>query len=149
MDDLVLLKFPKARLQKLTGKGWQGMPSRHQKYYAKLAHCYYGPFQILAKINETPYRLKLPSHWQIHNAFHVSFAMLKVYKGTPPTEPLMEDPPEFDEREETYNLRVFLGTRTRFFVMVRFYVSIWLNLRIMILKTLDGWLSHNSRTQWQ
>ena len=26
--------------------------------------------------------------------------MLKVYKGNPPTEPLIEDPPKFDEREE-------------------------------------------------
>ena len=98
VDDWVLLKFPKARLRQTTRKYWQGMPSGHQKYYAKLARCYYGPFQILAKINETAYRLKLPPHWQIHNAFHVS--LLKVHKGTPPTEPLMEDPPEFDEREE-------------------------------------------------
>ena len=98
VDDWVLLKFPKARLRQTTGKDWQGMPSGHQKYYAKLARRYYGPFQILAKINETAYRLKLPSHWQIHNAFHVS--LLKVYKGTPPTEPLIEDPPKFDEREE-------------------------------------------------
>ena len=79
-------------------KELQGMTSVHQKYYAKLVRHYYDPFQILAKINETAYRLKLPSHWQIHNAFHVS--LLKVYKGTPPTEPLIEDPPKFDEREE-------------------------------------------------
>ena len=41
------------------GKDLQGMTSVHQKYYAKLARCYYGPFQILAKINETAYRLKV------------------------------------------------------------------------------------------
>ena len=80
------------------GKDLQGMTLVHQKYYANLARRYYGPFQILAKINETAYRLKLPPHWQIHNAFHVS--LLKVYKGTPPMEPLVEDLPEFDEREE-------------------------------------------------
>ena len=80
------------------GQRFARMTSVHQKYYAKLARRYYGPFQILAKINKIAYRLKLPSHWQIHNAFHVS--LLKVYKGTPPTEPLIEDPPEFDEREE-------------------------------------------------
>ena len=97
VDDWVLLKFTKARLWQTMGKDWQGMPSRHQKYYAKLACRYYGPFQILAKINEIAYWLKLPSHWQIQNAFHVS--LLKFYKGTPPTEPLIEDPPEFDERE--------------------------------------------------
>ena len=97
-DDWVLLKFPKARLWQTTGKDWQGMHSGHQKYYAKLARRYYGPFQILERINETSYRLKLPPHWHIHNAFHVS--LLKVYKGNPPTEPLIEDPPKFDEREE-------------------------------------------------
>ena len=80
------------------GKDWQGMHSGHQKYYAKLARRYYGPFQILERINETAYRLKLPPHWHIHNAFHVS--LLKVYKGNPPMEPLIEDPPKFDEREE-------------------------------------------------
>ena len=62
MDDWVLLNFPKARLRQTTGKDWQGMLSRHQKYYAKLARRYYGTFQILAKINETAYSLKFPSH---------------------------------------------------------------------------------------
>ena len=37
IDDWVLLKFPKAGLGQMTGKDWQGMPSGHQKYYAKLA----------------------------------------------------------------------------------------------------------------
>ena len=68
-------------------KDLQEMTSVHQKYYANLAQRCYGPFQILAKINEIAYRLKLPSHWQIHNDFHVS--LLKIYKGTSPTEPLI------------------------------------------------------------
>ena len=71
-DDWVLLKFPKARLRNIMGKDWQGDKMGHQKYYAKLARRYYGPFQVLAKINETSFRLKLPEHWNIHNAFHVS-----------------------------------------------------------------------------
>ena len=91
-DDWVLLKFPKARLRQTTGKDWQGMHSGHQKYYAKLAHRYYGPFQILKRLNEIAYRLKLSAHWHIHNAFHVS--LLKPFKGSPPTEPLNEDPPK-------------------------------------------------------
>ena len=70
----------------------------HQKYYAKLAKRYYGPFQILKPINETAYRLKLPNTWLIHNAFHVS--LLKPYKGEPPKEPIIEEPPEFKEQEE-------------------------------------------------
>ncbi|MCO5571313.1 hypothetical protein L7F22_025051 [Adiantum nelumboides] len=97
-DDWVLLKFPKARLQHTTGKDRQGTPNGHQKFYAKLAKRFYGPFQILQKINSTAFRLKLPDHWHIHNAFHAS--LLKPYKGTPPAAPIEEDPPEFDEMEE-------------------------------------------------
>ncbi|MCO5548846.1 hypothetical protein L7F22_002308 [Adiantum nelumboides] len=98
-NDWILLKFPKARLRNTTGKDWQGDKIGHQKYYAKLARRYYGPFQVLAKINETSFRLKLPEHWKVHNAFHAS--LLKPYKGEPPVEPNEEEePPEFDEMEE-------------------------------------------------
>ncbi|RYA43591.1 hypothetical protein DD606_25315 [Enterobacter cloacae complex sp. GF14B] len=93
-NDWVLLKFPKARLRHTMGKN----PTGHQKYYAKLAKRYYGPFQILRPINEMAYQLKLPSHWLIHNAFHVS--LLKPYKGEPPQEPTIEDPPEIEDQEE-------------------------------------------------
>ena len=95
IDDWVLLKFSKAWLRHTTGKDWQGEPTGHQKFYAKLAKHYYGPFQILERINETSYHLKLPPTWHIHNAFHVS--LLKPFKRTPPTEPIEEDPPEFEE----------------------------------------------------
>ena len=52
------------------------------------------------------YRLKFPNSWHIHNAFHVS--LLKPFKGTPPTEPLEEEPPEFDELEELLQLEAIL-----------------------------------------
>ncbi|MCO5603385.1 hypothetical protein L7F22_057535 [Adiantum nelumboides] len=93
-NDWVLLKFPKARLRHTTGKN----PTGHQNYYAKLAKRYYGPFQILKPINEMAYQLKFPKHWLIHNAFHVS--LLKPYKGEPPKEAIMEDPPEVEGQEE-------------------------------------------------
>ncbi|MCO5596825.1 hypothetical protein L7F22_050895 [Adiantum nelumboides] len=94
-SDWVLLKFPpKARLRHTSGKN----PTRHQKYYAKLAKRYHGPFQILKPINEMAYQLKLPNHWLIHNAFHVS--LLKPYKGEPPSEAITEDPPEVEDQEE-------------------------------------------------
>ncbi|MCO5575838.1 hypothetical protein L7F22_029643 [Adiantum nelumboides] len=93
-NDWVLLRFPKARLRHTTGKN----PTGHQKYYAKLAKRYYGPFQILKPINEMAYQLKLPKHWLIHNAFHVS--LLKSYKEEPPKEAIMEDPPEVEGQEE-------------------------------------------------
>ncbi|MCO5600479.1 hypothetical protein L7F22_054592 [Adiantum nelumboides] len=93
-NDWVLLKFPKARLRHTSGKN----PTGHQKYYAKLAKRYYGPFQILKPINEMAYQLKLPNHWLIHNAFHVS--LHKPYKGEPPSEAKKEDPPEVEDQEE-------------------------------------------------
>ena len=106
INDWVLLKFSKARLRHTTGKDWQGEPTGHQKFYAKLARRYYGPFQILERINETSYRLKLPPTWHIHNAFHVS--LLKPFKGEPPMEPIEEDPPEFDEQEEILQPEIIL-----------------------------------------
>ncbi|MCO5553453.1 hypothetical protein L7F22_006974 [Adiantum nelumboides] len=97
-DDWVLLRFTKAQLKTTTGKNWKGEPTGHQKYYMTLAKRYYGPFQILSRINETAYKLKLPANWHIHNAFHVS--LLKPFKGDPPTEPVQEEPPLFDDKEE-------------------------------------------------
>ena len=70
----------------------------HQKYYAKLVKRYYGPFQILTRINETTYKLKLSAYWLMHNAFHVS--LLKSYKGEPPKEAIIEGPPEIEDQEE-------------------------------------------------
>ncbi|MCO5553393.1 hypothetical protein L7F22_006914 [Adiantum nelumboides] len=96
--DWVLLQFTKAQLKTTTGKNWKGEPTGHQKYYMKLAERYYGPFQILSRINETAYKLRLPANWHIHNAFHVR--LLKPFKGDPPTEPVQEEPPLFDDKEE-------------------------------------------------
>ncbi|MCO5558570.1 hypothetical protein L7F22_012155 [Adiantum nelumboides] len=81
----------------MVDKGY-GFLAGHQKYYAKLAKKYYGPFQILKPINEMAYQLKLPNHWLIHNDFHVS--LLKPYKGEPPKEDLTEDPSEVEDQEE-------------------------------------------------
>ena len=48
----------------------------------------------------------MPPTWHIHNAFHVS--LLKPFKGTPPTEPIEEDPPEFEEQEEILQPEIIL-----------------------------------------
>ncbi|MCO5603037.1 hypothetical protein L7F22_057180 [Adiantum nelumboides] len=44
------------------------------------------------------YQLKLPNHWLIHNAFHVS--LLKPYKAEPPKEDITEDPPKVEDQQE-------------------------------------------------
>ena len=90
----------------MTSKDWQREPTRHQKFYAKLAKRHYGPFQILERINETSFRLKLPSSWHIHNALDIS--LLKPFKGDPPFEPIEEDPPKFEEQEEILQLEKIL-----------------------------------------
>ena len=105
-DDWFVLEFPKARLKHTSGKNWQGEPINHQKYYTKLSQRYYGPFQIQKPINEITYKLKLPSHWKIHNAFHVS--LLKKFQGTSPMDPIHEDPPKFDEVKEIFQLKIII-----------------------------------------
>ena len=100
------LSFLKQGLGKRQGRKGMVLPTGHQKLYTKLAKRYYGPFQVLERINKIAYRLKLPSHWQIHNAVHVS--LLKPYKGPPPTEPIQEDPPDFDQEEEILQPKIIL-----------------------------------------
>ena len=52
-DYWVCLRFSKARFRQTVGRHWQGEPIGHQNFYAKVAKHYYGPFQILERINET------------------------------------------------------------------------------------------------
>ena len=50
--------------------------------------------------------MKLPPISHIHNAFHVS--LLKPFNGTPPMDPIEEDPPKFDEQEKILQLEIIL-----------------------------------------
>ena len=38
----------------------------------KLADKFVGPFEVLEQVGEESYRLKLPSHWRVHDMFHLS-----------------------------------------------------------------------------
>ena len=87
----VPLKFEKARLQKLKGK---------EKVYVKLSPWYYGPFTASKVIYEVAFRLELPEHWRIHNAFHIS--LLKKYQEPKPIEPVLKDPLKLEKFEEIF-----------------------------------------------
>ena len=64
----------------------------------KLALRFYDPFKVIEQINDVSYRLSLPSHWQIHNSFHIS--LLRPFKGSLPSHPVFDEPPPLIDREE-------------------------------------------------
>lgn len=60
----------------------------------KLSPCFYGPFEILEKINSVAFRLRLPENAKIHSMFHVS--LLRKHLGDRPS-PMSALPPITDD----------------------------------------------------
>ena len=79
--------------------------------YTKLNIRYCRSFQILEKINDVAYKVKLPATWTIHNAFHVS--LIKPFHGE-----ILEDledvtQPEVEEHDEILVLEQIMAHHDR------------------------------------
>jgi Chromo (CHRromatin Organisation MOdifier) domain len=70
----------------------------------------FGPFRVTEILGKTTYRLELPSHWKIHNAFHAS--LLLPYKETEEYGHNFTDPlPELIEGQEEWEVEQILDMR--------------------------------------
>lgn len=102
IGDWVLLRFEKARLRKFKSK---------ERLYPKLIMRYYGPFQVLEKINDVSYGLQILDHCRIHNAFHV--ILLRPFKGEVPKALVDEQQPEIEELNEILQPQQILAHKER------------------------------------
>ena len=76
----------------------------------KLSPRQYRPFVVAAQISKVAYRLKLPSHWKIHDVFHMS--LLTSYKETDIHGPnFIELPPDIIEGKPEWEVEQVLKER--------------------------------------
>ena len=70
----------------------------------------FGPFRIMDTVGKTTYKLDLPSHWKIHNAFHAN--LLLPYQETKEHGRNFTDPPpELVEGQEEWEVEQILDSR--------------------------------------
>src|ERR1700682_1264598 len=77
---------------------------------AKLRPKRYGPFVVTEKIGQTTYRLELPAHWKIHNAFHASL-LLPYHETKEHGRNFLEPAPELIEGQPEWEVEEVLDSR--------------------------------------
>jgi hypothetical protein len=73
---------------------------------AKLLPRFIGPFAVTQCVSPVAYRLNLPSHYKIHNVFHLS--LLKPYRDSGKVQP---PPPELIDGELMYEVEAIIAHR--------------------------------------
>ena len=70
----------------------------------------YGPFMVIKVISNAAFKIELPSHWKIHNVFHMS--LLMPYRETEAHGPnWIELPPDIIEGEPEWEVEQVLQSR--------------------------------------
>jgi len=76
----------------------------------KLSPRQYRPFQVVAIISNSAFKIELPPHWKIHNVFHMS--LLTPYQETEAHGPnWIELPPDIIEGEPEWEVEQILQSR--------------------------------------
>ena len=57
----------------------------------KLLFKFFGPFQVIKRVSETSYKIKLPEGSSVHPIFHVSLLRKELKEGTPTSLSLPDD----------------------------------------------------------
>jgi len=101
---------------------------RTERAKLKFDSKYLGPFEIVKKVNDVAFKLKLPEKWKIHPVFHIS--LLEPVDGNPfpiqvrlPPEPeIIEDEVEF-EVERIVGYRLFRNKTPQYLVKWKGYAN--------------------------
>jgi hypothetical protein len=97
--------YPKGQWVWLEGKHLQ---TTHPS--VKMRPKRFGPFQITESIGKTNYRLDIPSHWKIHNAFHANL-LLSYQETQEHGHNFTDPPPELIEGQEEWEVEQILDRR--------------------------------------